>query len=169
MENLYSNLSKYHYANSLIKQEFQKALSKTQKDLRKPKKPSNENILPFITTFNPNSPNIDSTIKSSVICLKINNVSGFHNINLIQSKRQPPDLKKLLTKAEYGEVLSGTYNCSGKRCECCNYLLINDHYTFKSVQITFKLKNHFTCDSFNSIYVVICNKCKEEYIGETGE
>ena len=88
---------------------------------------------------------------------------------LIQSKRQPPNLKKLLTRAEYGEVLSGTFNCSDKRCECCNFLLINDHYTFKNVQITFKLKNHFTCDSFNLIYVIICDTCKEEYIGETGE
>ena len=26
-----------------------------------------------------------------------------------------------------------------------------------------------TCDSFNLIYVVICNKCKKEYTGETGE
>ena len=30
----------------------------TTKDLRKPKKPSNENILPFITTLNTNNPNI---------------------------------------------------------------------------------------------------------------
>ena len=125
--------------------------------------------MPFITTFNPNNPNIYSTIKSSVNCLKNNNVSGFHNIKLIQSKRQSPNLKKLLTKAEFGEVLSGTFNCSDKRCECCNYLLINDHYTFKNVQITFKLKNHFTCDSFNLIYVVICGTCKEEYIGERGK
>ena len=50
-----------------------------------------------------------------------------------------------------------------------NYLLINDHYTFKNVQITFELKNRFTCDSFNVIYLAICDKCKEEYIGETGE
>ena len=98
-----------------------------------------------------------------------NNVSGFHNIDLIQSKRQTPNLKKLLTKAKYGEVLSGTFNCNDKRCECCNYLLINDHYTFKNVQITFKLKNRFICDSFNLIYVVICDTCKEEYIRETGE
>ena len=48
-------------------------------------------------------------------------------------------------------------------------LLINDHYTFKNAQITFKLKNRFTCNSFNLIYVVICVTCKEEYIGETGE
>ena len=62
-------------------------------------------------------------------------------MKLIQSKCQPPNLKKLLTKAEYREVLSGIFNCSDKRCECCNYLLINDHYTFEKVQITFKLKN----------------------------
>ena len=161
MENLKTNLSKYHYPDSLIKQGFQKAFSIPQKDLRKPKKPSIENILAFITTFNPNNPNIYSTIKSSVNCLKNNNVSGFQNIRLIQSKHQSPNLKKLLTKTEFGKVLSGTFNC--------NYLLINDHYTFKNVQITFKLKTRFTCDRFNLIYVVICGTCKEEYIGETGE
>ena len=87
---------------------------------------------------------------------------------LIQSKHQSTNLKNFLTKAEFGEVLSGTFNCSDKRCECCNYL-INDHYTFNNVQITFKLKNRFTCDSFNLAYVVICGTCKEKYIEETGE
>ena len=125
--------------------------------------------MPFITTFNPNNTNIYSAIKFSVNCLKRNNVSGFHNIKLTQSQRKSSNLKKLLIKAEYGEVLSGTFNCSDKRCEFCNYLLINDHYTFKNFQIIFKLKNRFTCDSFNLIYVVICDICKEEYIGETGE
>ena len=95
----------------------------------------------FFTTFNPNNHNIYSTNKSSVNCLKNNNVSDFHNIKLIQSKREAPNLKKLLTKAEFGEVLSGTFNCSDKRGECCNYILIDDQYTFKNVQITFKLKN----------------------------
>ena len=45
--------------------------------------------------------------------------------------------------------------------------MINNHFTFKNVQITFKLKNRVTCDSFNPTYVVICGTCKEEYIGET--
>ena len=46
--------------------------------------------------------------------------------------------------------------------------MINDPYNFKNVPITFKLKNRFTCDSFNLIYVLIYDKCKEEYIEETG-
>ena len=101
--------------------------------------------------------------------MKNNNVSGFHNIKLIQRKRQSANLKKLLIKAEFGEILSGTFNCSDERCECCNYLLINDHCTFENVQITYKLKNRFTCDSFNLIYAAICSTYKEVYIGETGE
>ena len=149
LENLKTNLSKYHYPDSLIKQGFQKALSIPQRNLRKPKKPSNENILLFITAFNPNNPNIYGTVKSSVNCLENNNVSGFHNIKLMKSKCQSANLKKILTKAEFGELLSGTLNCSDKRCECCNYLLINDHYTFRNVQTTFKLKTRFTCGSFN--------------------
>ena len=87
-------------------------------------------FITFITTFNPNNRNICSTIKSSLISLKNNNLSGFYNIKLIQSKCQSLSLKKLLTKAEFGEVLLGTFKCSDKRCECCNYILISDHYTF---------------------------------------
>ena len=103
-----------------------------------------------------------------VNCLKNNN-SSFHKIKLIQSKCQSPNLKKLLTKAEFGEVSSGMFNCNDKRCEYCNYLLINDHHIFKNVQITINLKNYFTCDSFSLLYVLICDTYKEEYIGETGE
>ena len=87
MENLKKNLSKYHYPDSPIRQGFQKALSIPQKGLRKPKNLSNEKILPFITAFNPNNPNIYSTIRSSVNFLKNNNVSDSHNIKLLQTKR----------------------------------------------------------------------------------
>ena len=45
LENLKSNLLKYNYLDLLIKQGFQKSLSVPQKDIRKPKKLSNANIL----------------------------------------------------------------------------------------------------------------------------
>ena len=63
------------------------SLNTTKRLLWKSKKPSNENILPFITTFNRNNPNNYRTIKFSVNCLKNNSVNGFHNIKLIQNKR----------------------------------------------------------------------------------
>ena len=83
---------------------FTNKTRRPQKDLRKPKKPSNENILSYInpnnSIFNPNNPNIYSTTKCLVNCLKNINVSDFHYINLIQCKRQPYNHKKLLTKAK---------------------------------------------------------------------
>ena len=47
--------------------------------------------------------------------------------------------------------------------------MINDHYTFKNVDVTFQLKNRFTCNSFNLIYLVIGDTWKEEHIEQTEE
>ena len=38
---------------------------------------------------------------NSVEVLKKNNVPGFESIKLTNSKQQPPNFKKLLTKAEF--------------------------------------------------------------------
>ena len=67
LENVKSNLSKYHYPDSLINHGFQKVNSIPQKDLRKLKEPSNESILLFISTFSPSKPNIYSTINPFVL------------------------------------------------------------------------------------------------------
>ena len=56
----------------------------------------------------------------------------------------------------------------GKNCVSCLYLLKASLYQFKPVKKTFLLKNSFNCESSNLIYVVICQECTEEYIGETG-
>ncbi|VDI32626.1 Hypothetical predicted protein [Mytilus galloprovincialis] len=40
-------------------------------------------------------------------------------------------------------------------------------YEFKSGEI-FTIKNSFTCASSNLIYVIRCNGCKKDYIGQTG-
>ena len=45
--------------------------------------------------------------------------------------------------------------------------MINDHYTFKNVDVIFQLKNRFTCNSFNLIYLVIGDTWKEEHIEQT--
>ena len=58
---------------------------------------------------------------------------------------------------------------SGKNCVSCPYLLKASLYQFKRVNKIFFLKNSFfNCKSSILIYVVICQGCKEDYIGETG-
>lgn len=44
-----------------------------------------------------------------------------------------------------------------------------NHYTFKKVQMIFKLKHYFSHNTFNLIFVFACDTCKEEYIKEKKE
>ena len=52
--------------------------------------------------------------------------------------------------------------------ECCNHLLLSNHYVFKEVNYKFTLKSPISCGSCNLIYVIVCFGCNGEYIGETG-
>ena len=140
------NLREYQCPNQLTEFGIIKALSIPLKKLRTPKTISNDNILPFITTYNPN---VYEIIDKSVECLKRNKLDRFANIRVIKSKRQAPNLKKILTKAEFSQKQVGVFKCPDKRCECCTSLLLGNSYTFKNVDKTFNLKAHFSCDSSN--------------------
>ena len=128
----------------------------------------NNNNLTFTSTFNPNYPKIFDLIKSGVNTLVGNNVNGFKNIKLIHAKRQPPNLKRILTNSLFTNKTAAIFKCSDSRCLCCQQLLLEILYTFKNVGKQFFLKTKIICGSGNLIYLVICPTCKEEYIGKTG-
>ena len=54
---------------------------------------------------------ITNIVKNSVEVLKRNNVPGFESIKLINSKQQPPNLKKLLIKVEFSNEKVGIRKC----------------------------------------------------------
>ena len=161
------NLSKYQYPKQLTEFGINKALSIPLQELRTPKTILDDNSLPFITTYNPKNPNVYEIIEKSVECLKRNKVDGFENLGVIKSKRQAPNLKRNVTKAEFSQKQVGVYKCPDKRCECCASLLLGNSYTFKNVDKTFNLKIYFSCESYNPLYIIICPTCGEEYTGET--
>ena len=156
------------YPKKIVEIGIQKVLKIPQMELRQPKPIENNSNLTFISTFNPNNPKIFDLVKSGVNTLVENNVNGFKNIRLIHAKRQPPNLKRILTNSLFTNKTAGVFKCSGSRCLSCQQLLLGILYTFKNVGKQFFLKMKMTCDSRNLIYVVICPTCREEYIGETG-
>ena len=107
-------------------------------------------------------------VHKSVECLKRNKVDGFENLKVIKRKRQAPNFKRTLTKAEFSQKQVGVFKCPDKRCESCTSLLLGNLYTFKNVDKTFNLTAHFSCDSPNLLYIIICPTCGDEYTRETG-
>ena len=153
----------------VINKGISKAVATPQTDLRQPRNDhKSEKILPFATTFNQNNPSVSSTIKTTTLqALCDNEVAGIMDFKLIQSRRQPANSKKILTKAEFTSESPIVKQCGDKRCECCKHLLLLDHYVFRDVNYEFTLKSPMSCDSAKVIYVIICSICNGEYI-ETG-
>ena len=166
LRDLKENFRTYGYSKKVFEIGIQKALKIPQTELRQPKKIENNNNLTFISTFNLNNPKIFDLVESGVNTLVENNINGIENIRLIYAKRQPPNLKRILTNFLFTNKTTGVFKCSGSRCLCCQQLLLGILYMFKNIGNQFFLKTK--CDSRNLIYVVICPTCKEEYIGETG-
>ena len=57
--------------------------------------------------------------------------------------------------------------CTDKRCEFCKIVLDQDSYTTKN-GYTLTRNYKMTCKSRDLIYLIICEGCYEEYLGETG-
>ena len=76
-------------------------------------------------------------------CLKRNKADGLENLRVIKSKQQVPNLKKILTKAEFSQKQFGVF-----KCECCANLFLCKSCTFKNVDKTYNLKTYFFLQQF---------------------
>ena len=63
---------------------------------------------------------------------------------------------------------AGVYKCNHPRCLTCPVLQQGQtNYIFTAISEQRKIIDHLSCKSKNFIYLIQCNKCKCQYIGET--
>ena len=97
------------------------------------------------------------------------------NTKLIQSKRQPQSLKRILTRAKFttGDPIVDkpkVSKCNDKRCQTCKHIVECSQVEINKTSITtFNIKNNMNCGVRDLIYVITCNGCEEKYIGESGD
>ena len=161
------------YPVKLVENAISKSLSIPQNILRISRKSNNHNKLPLTLTFNQNNPNITGNIMNIFQTLKIheNTEQIFKNSSLQICRRQPPNLKRLLTKAKIqpssNENSVGVLKCNRPRCKCCEIIVQDNNFFFSQCNKTFKVKNELNCLSKFVIYTLICKKCQKYYIGLT--
>ena len=145
LSELNTSLRKQKYPIALIENSIKKALQIPLKELRKPKEKGREEIIPFVSTHNSNNPNIFPIIKQTFENFQHSKTMSnvFYGKKLIKSMRQAPNLECLLCKSKF--------------------MPVEEHFRVNSCG-----KPLFNCESRNLIYVVICQGCQEEYIGEIG-
>lgn len=166
-------LLKQKYPRSLIQAGIAKARSLDRNDLLKEVHHTNDKeTIPYVSTFNPRNPEIYPHLLHDIKILQRD--SHMRNVlekfNFIKSKRQPLNLKRLLTKAKFceDESIPKVTRCGRANCALCAHLIEGTYFQSKSGhQITVKFS--MNCDVKNVVYVMICKGCCEEYVGETND
>ena len=86
----------------------------------------------------------------------------------LKSKRQSPNLKKLLTKAKFSSTQEKKFDvtkCNEPRCGLCKHIQEGTSFSFKGK--TFTVNADMNCTVKNVIYVIEYRGCENYYIGET--
>ena len=90
-------------------------------------------------------------------------------VTVVPSKRQPPNLKSLLTRSNFSrEQKKGGVSKCGKNCANCPYMIEGEAVQMEHGE-TFHIQENLSCRSQNVIYVIFCAGCDAMYIGETGQ
>ena len=91
------------------------------------------------------------------------------NKRIIQSKRQPPNLKKMLTRARFTLEKTDSQpkiqRCKDTRCKTCHVLQTGSEIRLGQKRERFEIKRKMNCGLKNFIYVVTCMGCKNNTLG----
>lgn len=165
-------LQNCNYPLNLINDGIQKSLSIDRNELLYPNSAKNEskNVIPFVSTYNSNNPINSNFVVSMFESLKNdpNTSNIFKNKKLLLSKRQPPNIKNMITKAKFQyKHKCEVSKCNKARCKLCNIIITGDTFVFSTTECKYEIRQHMNCDTENCIYVLVCVNCNKFYIGET--
>ena len=171
-DELETQLVSKNYPKELIKSQIERAesLDRTRLLEQKSRDDSKNNTITMVYTYNQNNPDIRNIIQSSLNYLKSSHkmANVLKQSEIIFAKRQPKNLKALLCCSKYLEnKLDYTYKITRCKSQCvtCTHIVETSEVKFRNSNVTFKLKNNFSCNSKFVIYLIVCG-CGLEYIGE---
>lgn len=128
---------------------------------------SNRIVLPI--TYHPINVGVTKVVKHHFKDLQTDEVVGhvFKDQPMI-AYRKDKNLKDLLVRARIpGSIeIGGTSKCNRSRCLTCHH--VNSDKTVVGPKGIFNVNSNFTCTSAGVVYCIVCNRCGELYVGETG-
>lgn len=133
-------------------------------------KTDNYDVISFVHTHNPRNQNMAQAIQTTRQLLKRSETmnSVLQKKTIINSKRQPKNLKRILTKSKFDsqEKTPCVKRCGRSRCKTCPDLIEGTNITFVNGK-TFNVKSNMSCITKNVVYSILCSKCNAFYVGQT--
>ena len=134
-----------------------KSSSKTQKGI------------PLVVTYHSLLKSL-SNINNSIYLLHMEQkVKRTFTTQTMVSYRSARKLSSYLVRAKLYPIerKAGSCKCNSKRCEVCKNVLETDTFTCSNDQTTYKINHKFDCNEKCLVYLITCNKCLKQYVGQT--
>lgn len=173
--NLENYLTLRGYKASVIRTALEKARSTSSSSLLSPKPRKSTNQIPFVSQYHPKLPHYSEILNKFQYILHNDDhlKKIFPNPPLI-SYRKCPTLRDLLVKSELREEnftkTQPIFNpCMRKGCTTCLHSSkTKDSFKSTNTDLNYNLNTAMNCNSTNLVYMITCNKCGKQYVGETG-
>jgi hypothetical protein len=167
---LTSQLAKRNYSITKIKKIFI-AISQTSRNDLLPYKIKesldlNKNIL-FFCNFNYNL-NLNNLICNSFLDTK-NEKYFLYNYNIKCINRINSNINKIFVynfKLE-NYISKRSFFCNNLNCKFCKLIYRKSFILIEDLEFKLPIFSNGNCDSKDLIYIILCNKCKVFYVGET--
>ena len=160
------------YPLTVVNTGIKKAIEIPRSELLQLRERNEESITQFISTHNPKNVGLFGIIKQNLEMFKNDEtmVDVIKNTKVIKCNRQLPNLKRMLIKSEFRDIniIPKVSKCKDARCGLCDYLIEGSSFCFDGNK-TFHVKENMDCTVRNVLYALVCNGCKEIYIGQTGD
>lgn len=151
---LFGALRKRGYSRSLLRQcykTYQIQKTKIQKEL-----------IPLVTNFSSMSAKLNNNFKKNYQTI-IENHGLLNNFQIISAYRRNKNLREYLVRAK----LQNPQQPKNTNILSKNFVKLK-YVQNKVNKMIFRLQQTFSPQSMNCVYMIFCDKCGKQYIGETG-
>ena len=139
---------------------------------RRQNKDTQAERIPLVHTYNPALPNISSillkhlpVLHSSYRCRKAIPESP------MAAFRRPTNLKDMLVHSTSTpkNINPGFSPCNSCRCKTCPNTAKTVSFQSSTDGQTYRINQSLSCYSHNVIYLITCNQCNKQYVGQTSQ
>ena len=166
---LYNIFKERGYKETQMRDTIQRVREMDRTDLLKYTQPKAEQKIRLITNFNRANPDMRKAIhKHDPVLQRIRKTKITPDDFQVTYSRSR-NLRDILVHSSHPHIKlpQGCYPCN-KPCATCPLIQTTRTVTNRDNQV-YKVNGHFTCQSYNVVYLLTCRICKIDYVGETSQ
>ena len=163
------------YPDDIIQKAYEKARQRDHHDLIHGTPPPREknSRIPLVLTYNPLNPNLMKMIKKNWHIL--HHSPSCKELFPMLANRRNRNLRDNLVRANLLKPIQTEKDrklrrnkCVTPNCKWCQEVKVTTSITCTTTGRTYRGPENINCRVNNVVYILTCNQCEKQYIGETG-